>query len=222
MLKALMISTFVFAATPTPQENQLPPLKEETVEEHSSLAALRKVQSFMENVNSLEAHFRQRSQGGAIAEGTLYMERPGKIRFDYDGDIPFLMVADGKTLNFVDYEIGQVTKWPVKDTPLRALLGKSTDLASIGAHVEANPAGVVGLIALTANDPDKPELGQITIYFEEEETGPLKLLSWVAIDAQNQMTTVDLENQKVNIPVSAKLWEFDDPRGVNKRRRNRR
>ena len=206
------------------QDSALPPLEEQVVEENTSLKALRSVQTYMEKVQSLEADFVQRAPNGNLARGTLYMERPGHIRFDYQDDIPFLVVADGKTLNFIDYEIGQITKWPVKDTPLRALLGTSTDLASINAHIEFEPSGLKGLIALAASDVDQPELGEITVYFEEapDLPGGLKLLSWVVLDAKGEITTVELSRQEANVELAENLWDFEDPRGSAKHRRPRR
>ncbi|MBL4639671.1 MAG: outer membrane lipoprotein carrier protein LolA [Kordiimonadaceae bacterium] len=203
---------------------ELPALEEQVIEENVALKSLAKIQGYMENVRSLKADFLQRAPNGNVAKGTLYMERPGKIRFDYAGDIPFLVVADGKTLNFIDYEIGQITKWPVKDTPLRALLGNSTDLLSINAHIETEPSGLKGLIALSAADPDKPELGQITAYFQEapDQAGGLVLLSWVVIDAQGEATTVEVSNTVTNTKLDSKLWAFKDPRAIANTRRTRR
>lgn len=205
--------------TPAP----LPPLEEQTISEDMSLKALRLVQTYMDTVQSLEATFYQRAPDGGVASGKLSMARPGRVRFDYEDDVPFLVVADGKTLNFVDYEIGQVTRWPVKDTPLRALLGASTDLASIGANIEMAPFGNEGLVALHATDVDRPEMGQITVYFEEvpEEAEKLRLVSWVVTDAQGQITTVELADAQVNADLNADLWDFEDPRGLAKRRRTR-
>lgn len=226
MRKIIVIGMLLGALSPisNAQDTELPPLEEQVIEENTSLKALRSVQTYMEDVQSLEADFVQRAPNGNLARGTLYMERPGHIRFDYKDDIPFLVVADGKTLNFIDYEIGQITKWPVKDTPLRALLGNSTDLASINAHIEAEPSGLKGLIALAARDADKPELGEITVYFEEapDLPGGLKLLSWVVLDAKGEITTVELSRQEANIQLAKDLWNFEDPRASAKRRRPRR
>jgi len=201
----------------------LPPLEEQNIAEDTSLKALSQIQSYFDTVKSLEAKFYQRAPDGAVTGGKLSMARPGKIRFDYEGEVPFLVVADGKTLSFIDYEIGQVTRWPVADTPLRALLGSSTDLASIGANIELAPGGIAGLMALHATDVDRPELGSITVYFEETPNADekLRLLSWAVIDAQGQLTTVELTDEQVNVEFAAKLWEFDDPRGLAKRRRPR-
>ena len=156
----VMFSVLMALAVPATaqdrQEDKLPPVEEHVLPGNQNLRALGDIQDYMKAVTSLKARFRQHSPNGTVAEGTLYLERPGYIRFDYTDDTPFLVVADGKTLNFVDYEIGQVSKWPVKDTPLRALLGNSVDLAALGAHIELEPAGAEGVIALTAQDNDRP------------------------------------------------------------------
>lgn len=222
--KKLTLLAFAFFALGVHVSAQdLPPLEEQTVAEDTSLRALRLVQTYMDTVGSLEARFRQQAPDGGIATGKLSMARPGKVRFDYADDVPFLVVADGKTLSFIDYEIGQVTRWPVKDTPLRALLGGSTDLASIGANIEMAPFGTEGLVALHATDVDRPELGHITVYFEEDATTPekLRLVSWVVTDAQGQITTVELSQAQINIDLADNLWDFEDPRGLAKRRRVR-
>lgn len=219
----LALAALGFCAPSIAQESDLPPLEEQTITEDTSLKALRQVQTYMDTVKSLTAKFMQRAPGGDITTGTLSMARPGKVRFDYENDVPFLVVADGKTLNFIDYEIGQVTKWPVKDTPLRALLGGSTDLSSVNAHIEVAPGGLAGLLALHARDVDNPELGQISIYFEESDDGaaPLRLRSWVVEDAQGQLTVVELSDAQANVDLADSLWQFDDPRGLAKRRRLR-
>jgi len=225
-LKILLVavsSLMTTAAFAQEKTLPLPPLEEQNIAEDTSLKALGQIQTYFDTVKSLEAKFYQRAPDGAVTGGKLSMARPGKIRFDYEGEVPFLVVADGKTLSFIDYEIGQVTRWPVADTPLRALLGSSTDLASIGANIELAPGGIAGLMALHATDVDRPELGSITVYFEETPNTDekLRLLSWAVIDAQGQLTTVELVDEEVNVEFAAKLWEFDDPRGLAKRRRPR-
>lgn len=204
-------------------QDELPPLEEQTVTEDNSLKALRQVQTYMDEVESLTASFRQHAPNGTVATGTLYLERPGRIRFDYVDETPFLVVADGKTLNFIDYEIGQVTKWPVKETPLRALLGNSIDLGSLGANIELEPAGATGVIALMAQDSERPELGTITLYFRQTDgfAGDIMLTSWAVVDAEDRVTFVELSGQDQNVSLDDKLWEFEDPRGLAKRRRIR-
>lgn len=220
---SIVLALTLPAAAQQTAEDELPPLEEKVLPGDRNLQALGDIQDYMKAVTSLQAKFRQHSPNGTVAEGTLYLERPGYIRFDYTDDTPFLVVADGKTLNFVDYEIGQVSKWPVKDTPLRALLGNSVDLAALGAHIELEPAGAAGVIALTAQDNDRPELGTITLYFRklDDTKGGLMLNSWAVVDAEDRVTYVELSDQQVNVKLEDKLWEFEDPRGLAKRRRTR-
>ena len=149
------------------------------------------------------------------------MKRAGKVRFDYSGDVPFLVVADGDALNFIDYEVGQVTKWPVDDTPLGILIGKSTDLAALGAQIQLNPGGIKDYIGLRAYDPDRPEMGIITVFFQEIDKDTVVLKSWVVEDAQGRITVVELSDPVHNLALADDLWKFKDPRGLAKRRGRR-
>ncbi len=198
---------------------QLPALEEAVVDQNQRFAAFQKIQTYMNTVNSLQADFTQRSPGGLVAEGKLYLERPGRIRFDYSDETPILVVSDGKTLNLVDEEIEQVTKWPVQDTPLRVLLGNAVDLAAYGARVEVAPGGIDNVVALHAVDPERSELGTITVYFRENEVGMLNLVSWAVVDAQGETTIVEISDTETNIELANSLWTFEDPRGLAKRRR---
>jgi outer membrane lipoprotein-sorting protein len=203
---------------------ELPPLEEQSVEPSGALEALSQVQAYMAAVESLKADFMQEAPNGTLTRGTLYMARPGKVRFDFKDDVPFLVVADGKTLNFVDYEVGQVTRWPVKDTPMLALLGDGLDLAAVNARIDAAPLGRADQLALTASHPDQPEMGQITLFFDRTPDAPvpLRLSQWIVRDGQGGLTSVYLSGEEINPPMAASLWEFEDPRGLAKRRRNRR
>ncbi|UTW55457.1 outer membrane lipoprotein carrier protein LolA [Kordiimonas sp. SCSIO 12610] len=201
------------------EEKSLPALEEAFVEETPVFAAFQKIQSYMNRVNSLQANFTQRSPGGLTSKGKLFMERPGRIRFDYSDETPILVVSDGKILNLVDEEIEQVTKWPVEDTPLRVLLGNSVDLAAYGARVEVEPGGIKNIIALHATDERRPEIGEITIYFRDQQSEGLDLISWVVNDAQGETTVVELFDTETNLKLAGSLWTFEDPRGLAKRRR---
>jgi len=233
MLKAFILlgmatflsgTTYAQSNSDAAAQDALPPLDEQVIEENASLQALKQVQNYMTEVKSLKGSFLQIAPGGNLSRGTLYMARPGKIRFDFSDDIPFLVVADGKTINFVDYEIGQVQKWPVKDTPLLAVIGEGFDLASVNAHIEVAPEGRKNMVSLSANDPDRPEMGQIMVFFEKHDldNGGLTLRGWRVLDAQGQVTTVEVYDQETNIALLDSLWTFEDPRGIAKRRRTRR
>lgn len=220
----LLLSVFAFLSPAvTAQEAELPPLEEATMEEDPTFAAFKDVERYFRETESLKAGFVQHAPSGEITSGMVYMARPGRIRFDYAGDVPFLVVADGEALNLIDYEVGQVTRWPIDDTPLRLLLGRDVDLARLGAQVQAAPGGDERIVAVHARDENRPELGTITIFFERRAGEPdtLTLKGWLVKDAQAQETYVELVDAVLNPELEKKLWTFEDPRGLSKRRRTR-
>ncbi|HEC00892.1 MAG TPA: outer membrane lipoprotein carrier protein LolA, partial [Sphingomonadales bacterium] len=92
------------------------------------LETIKKVEESLNAIHSLRASFVQRAPDGTVAEGMVYLERPGKLRFDYGKDAPFLVVSNGSLLTFVDYEVKQVNRWPIKKTPLGILVDKEIKL----------------------------------------------------------------------------------------------
>ena len=73
-------------------------------------------------ISTMKADFNQIDRAGNVANGTMTLKRPGKIRFDYGKDADLLVVSNGRSLYMVDYEVNQVERWPIKNSPLGALL----------------------------------------------------------------------------------------------------
>src|SRR6266550_5618563 len=85
------------------------------------------------SVQTMTANFVQTDARGRSAAGTLQLKRPGKVRFQYgSGDL--LLVADGRQLWYLDYQVGQKNHWPLIRTPLGVLLSGSPDLKG-RAHI---------------------------------------------------------------------------------------
>ena len=89
----------------------------------SDMARLR---THISSVQSMTANFTQTDPRGRSATGTMQLKRPGKVRFAYSGN-DLLLVANGKTLTFIDYTVGQKSSWPLGRTPLGVLLSSSPD-----------------------------------------------------------------------------------------------
>jgi len=204
---------------------ELPPL--ETVEitaNPGAGATLQDIQVFLSSIKTMRANFIQLSADGGVANGTFNLERPGKVRFEYTEDNPILIVSDGTIVNLIDYEIGQVTKWPVEDTPLALLLKKDITL---GDNIELSTIPTEGgpVTMVSAYDPDKPEQGNLTLYFlgsGNNPDDPLLLDSWEVVDAKGALTRVVLTGSEINIPLEDALWTFEDPRNKRFDRRRRR
>jgi outer membrane lipoprotein-sorting protein len=156
------------------------------------------------------ADFAQTGRNGRTLNGTLTMKRPGKVRFQYQKGVPMLIVGDGKALTMVDYEVKQVSRWPIGNSPLSVLLNPNQDLARV-AKVVRNDAQV---LMISARDPKRPEFGTINIAFAKVPSAPagLMLQGWTTVDAQNNNSTVKLSNQRFNVAVADTAFRFQDPR----------
>ena len=175
------------------------------------------VTAHLKAVTTMTAGFTQTDRAGKVLAGTLTLKRPGKIRFQYQQGVPLLIVGDGKALTFIDYSVKQVSRWPIGNSPLGVLLDPTKDLSRFAKIV---PAGDSRIVLAEARDPRRPEYGSITLAFARDAAAPsgLRLQGWVALDAQNNRTSVRLTNQQFNIAVSDKAFTWRDPRPMGPRK----
>ncbi|TRW14819.1 LolA family protein [Glacieibacterium frigidum] len=172
-------------------------------------APLDEVAAALAATTSMTARFTQTASDGRVATGRMQLVRPGKIRFDYDKS-KLLIVADGRALSMIDYKVGQVSQWPIRNSPLAALLDPAKDLARVARVVEA-PAGQV---RIAARDPKRPDYGTLTMVFVRRADAPggLALAGWTALDAQNNRTEVVLNTVRSNVAIPKSTFTFRDPR----------
>ena len=171
---------------------------------------LAQVQAHLAAVQSMTAAFTQTDRNGQVLTGTLSLKRPGKIRFQYQKGVQILVVADGRSLWFLDYSVGQKQRWPIGGSPLGVLLDPGKD---IGRYARTVPTADPSIVSVEASDSRHPEYGRITLIFEKNAAAPggLQLRGWVALDAQNNRTTIRLADQRFNVPVSDGVFRFNDP-----------
>lgn len=170
-------------------------------------AEIARVEALLEGISTLESHFLQIGPQGDITQGTLYLKRPGRIRFEYDApNDNILVVADGLWLIFHDKEVGQVTRLPLGETPLGVLLSKKINLSGDVTvdHVEKQG----GVLRVQLHDSDRPDEGSLTLVFSDK---PLELRQWLITDPQGQITSVTLTERRYNATLDPKLFVFHDP-----------
>ena len=177
---------------------------------------LQLVQRHLEAMNTLVADFAQTDRRGQVQTGTLTMKQPGRIRFQYAPGNPMLIVSDGRSLNMIDYEVRQVQRWPVRNSPLAVLIDPGANLMRYARLVDTGNANTV---SVEVRDPNRPEYGMITMIFQRDASGPagLKLYSWVALDAQRNRTTIRLTNIRYNTAVADSAFRWTDPRTRGRR-----
>ena len=174
-------------------------------------SVIRRVQEHLRGVQTMTADFVQTDRAGRRMSGRMTLKQPGKIRFEYGQGVPILVVSDGRALTFIDYQVRQVSRYPVAGSPLAVLLNPKRDLSRFAKVV---PSAAPGVITLLARDPVRPQFGSITLAFTQDAAAPggLMLQGWVALDAQNNRTTVRLTNHRINQPVAETSFQWDDPR----------
>ena len=169
---------------------------------------LARLKAHIAGVHTMTANFLQIDSRGRSAAGKVVLERPGKVRFEYaSGDL--LLVANGKTLTLVDYQVGQKSSWPLNRTPLGVLLSGSPDLKG---RAEIVPSGNPNVVSVRARDP--AQYGSLTLVFMRSGSAPggLQLYGWTAIDAQNKRTTVKLTNIRYNVGVPESAFTYAEPK----------
>ena len=169
---------------------------------------LAKLKAHLGSVQTMTAKFTQTDEKGRVETGTLEMKRPGRVRFEYNGG-DVLLVADGKRLTFLDYQVGQKSSWPLSKTPLGALLSSSPDFNGKAQILPSNDSRVVVARAKNAS-----QYGQITLAFLRNGSAPggLEMYGWTAIDAQGHRTTVKLSDVRYNVAVPDGAFTYAEPK----------
>jgi outer membrane lipoprotein-sorting protein len=177
---------------------------------------LDRVVNALRAISTMTADFTQTDRQGQTVRGKMTLKRPGKIRFDYGKDADFLVVSNGKSLYVIDYEVAQVERWPIGNSPLGALFDPGKDVKKYGKLV---PTANKDVLSVEVRDPKKPEFGMITLIFVKNAAAPggLQLTHWVALDAQNNRTRVALSNQRYGVAVADSTFTFKDPRRTSRR-----
>lgn len=181
----------------------------DSIQLDQAVAALR-------GIATMKADFVQTDRNGQVLRGTLTIKRPGRIRFQYEKSAQMLIVGDGRSLTMIDYAVKQVQRWPISNSPLGALLDPRRDVAKFGRVLST---GNPNVISIEVRDRAHPEYGVITLIFTRKGSAPggLELSYWVALDSQNQRTTIALSNQRYGVPVTDNDFRWNDPRPQTRR-----
>jgi outer membrane lipoprotein-sorting protein len=155
-------------------------------------ADLTRIEAYLNGIHTLKAHFLQVAPTGRLSEGTAWLERPGRMRFEYSPPAPFLLIAAHGLLVFQDKSLAQTSNIPLSRTPLGMLLADQVKLSGdvTVTGVQRQPGQIQVSLIRTASPGD----GTLTLIFAD---APLALRQWVVLDAQRQETKVTLYNAEL-------------------------
>ncbi len=178
--------------------------------EKISLTAL---SDFLNELTTAKSKFTQINPDGTIATGTLYIHRPGRMRFEYDPPDSALVLAGGGTVAIFDRKSNEPPQqFPLKRTPLSVILRRNVDLSTANM-ITAHTANEV-TTTVTAQDPEHPENGHIDLKFTDH---PIELRQWIVTDESGNQTTVILADIERDLDINGVL--FSVPIEVQKSKR---
>lgn len=166
-----------------------------------------RIEAYLNGIHTLRAHFVQVAPDGQLGQGTAWLERPGRLRFQYDPPNPYLLVTSFGSLIFEDRSINQISEIPLSRTPLGILLADHVDLS--GPVTVTGVRRLPGQIQLSLVRTATPGEGSLTLIFSDD---PLALRQWTVVDAQRRATRVTLYNVETGINLNPELFRFVDPR----------
>jgi outer membrane lipoprotein-sorting protein len=170
-------------------------------------ADLTRITNALNGIGSMQGTFVQVGPDGDLSEGTFYMRRPGRIRFEYNPPNPTLIIADGFWVGVYDTVDNTLDRFPLSETPLDLLLRDRVDLREEEAIESIERSA--GQLRVRAIDPSAPEQGSITMVFTDN---PLELTQWIVVDGEGLATTVALSEVRRNVELDPRLFFIADPR----------
>jgi outer membrane lipoprotein-sorting protein len=168
--------------------------------------AVQKINAYFNGIINLQGRFEQTDPSNKRTTGRFYVQRPGKIRFDYAPPSALRIVADGYSLAIEDSDLKTVEKYPIKSTPFRLLLADDVDLGR-----DARIVGVEreeGGLAISLEDRGGDAAGRIKLSFET--TPDLELKEWMITDAQGLSTRVTVNNMVSGRKVATDFFKSKD------------
>ena len=152
--------------------------------------AVQRINAYFNNITNLQGSFEQVDSTDKHTAGRFYVQRPGKIRFDYAPPSGLRIIADGKFLAIEDSDLKTVEKYPIESTPFRLLLADAVDLGR-----DARIVGVEsqeGTLSVSLEDKTGDAAGSIRLIFDS--ASELQLKEWMITDAQGLMTRVTVND----------------------------
>ncbi len=158
-----------------------------------TLGFVQRINGFFNELIHLQGRFVQTDPNNDRTKGRFYVQRPGRLRFDYAPPSKLRIVADGQYLSIEDHDLNTVDKYPLDSTPFRMLLAADVNLFRDANIV--NFARNKDLVALTLEDKTGESPGLIKLFFTLKDNGKtMEIKEWVITDPQGLDTRIELGN----------------------------
>ena len=203
MHRRALLALPLLRAARSPARAQPAPGWQPTAQDRTDLS---RIEAYLNNLHTLKAHFLQVAPDGGISQGTAWLDRPGRMRFQYDPPAPFLLVAAYGLLVFRDTKLDQTSNVPLSQTPLGILLADKVTLS--GDVTVTGLARQPGQLQVSLVRTASPSDGTLTLVFADP---PLALRQWTVLDAQRKETRVTLYNVELGGSFDPELFNVAKP-----------
>lgn len=189
--RTFLASGIALAATPALAEQKL---------------TLDAISRYIMKITRAKCDFAQINDDGTLSTGTLYIWRPGRMRFEYDAPEDLLVMAGGGQVAIFDGKsnISGAERYPLRRTPLNLILERDIDLGSRDMVIDHDFDGTATIV--TAQDPEHPEYGHLQLKFTDN---PVELRQWVVFDGQGAQTTVVLGQLELPSELPGSLFSIE-------------
>ncbi|MCX7558001.1 outer membrane lipoprotein carrier protein LolA [Sulfitobacter sp. F26204] len=168
---------------------------------------LSEISQYLNKLQTAKGQFTQINDDGSISTGTIYIKRPGKVRFEYNPPESALVIAGSNTVVIFDKKSNQPAEsYPLSRTPLSIILARNVNLGAanmVTGHLFDGTATVI-----TAQDPQNPQYGNIQLKFT---SNPVELRQWVINDGNGGQTTVVLGDLQKGGSLANTLFDVGRP-----------
>jgi outer membrane lipoprotein-sorting protein len=168
-------------------------------------ALVDKAAAYLDSLGQVKGRFTQTGPTGAVASGVLYLNRPGKARFEYEGPAQRLVVSDGRTVMVYDGRLKTVKRYPLGSTPLALFLQR---------HVRLDQKVVVDRVdhiadgfSIVAHDGRHESQGHIILTFADN---PMSLKDWAIVDGRGARTEVRISDFAPTSGLDPALFQLQD------------
>ncbi len=168
-------------------------------------AVLREAQTYLSGMTSVQGTFVETGPNNQRREGRFWLQRPGKMRFEYTNPEGLLVVADGNNVNRYDPRLNSFRQVPLAQTPLSTFLAREVRLDQ-GVRIDRVTRMESGAYAITARDARRPNEGSVILAFAGG-----RLQEWTITDAQGARTRLQLTTLQPASGLSASLFQLRDP-----------
>ena len=162
---------------------------------------LDKISDYLNSIHSLKARFVQIGPEGGMDQGTLYIQKPGQIRFEYNPPSALLIVATQGRVYVKNSRLNTLDHYDLSDTPLGLILNQNVDLKTNKAVMGVSEQN--GALVVQARTSTNRNNSNIALVFSSPA---LELRQWTVRDNQGGNTTVALQNLEVGATIDPALF----------------